>query len=46
MTFLFFLFLTLVSFLLQAQPGDITAQFLDPNIPADVRAQIVERLGL
>jgi len=46
MVFLFFLFLTLVFFLLQAQPGDITAQFLDPTIPAEVRAQIVERLGL
>lgn len=46
MAFLFFLFLTLVFFLLQAQPGDITAQFLDPNIPAEIRAQIVERLGL
>ncbi len=46
MTFLFFLFLTLVFFLLLAQPGDITAQFLDPSIPAEVRAQIAERLGL
>lgn len=46
MTFLFFLFLTLVFFLLQAQPGDITAQFLDPSIPAEVRAQIAQRLGL
>jgi peptide/nickel transport system permease protein len=46
MVFLFFLFLTLVFFLLQAQPGDITAQFLDPTIPAEVRAQIAERLGL
>ena len=46
MVLLFFLFLTLVFFLLQAQPGDITAQFIDPTIPAEVRAQIVERLGL
>jgi peptide/nickel transport system permease protein len=46
MVFLFFLFLTLVFFLLEAQPGDITAQFLDPTIPAEVRAQLVERLGL
>lgn len=46
MAFLFFLFLTLVFFLLEAQPGDITAQFLDPSIPAEVRAQLAERLGL
>lgn len=46
MVFLFFLFLTLVFFLLEAQPGDITAQFLDPTIPAEIRAQLVERLGL
>jgi len=46
MVFLFFLFLTLVFFLLQAQPGDITSQFIDPTIPAEVRAQIAERLGL
>lgn len=46
MVFLFFLFLTLVFFLLEAQPGDITAQFLDPTIPAEVRAQLAERLGL
>ena len=46
MVFLFFLFLTLVFFLLEAQPGDITSQFLDPTIPAEIRAQLVERLGL
>ncbi len=46
MVFLFFLFLTLVFFLLEAQPGDITSQFLDPTIPAEVRQQLVERLGL
>lgn len=46
MVFLFFLFLSLVFFLLEAQPGDITAQFLDPTIPAEVRAQLAERLGL
>lgn len=46
MALLFILFLTLVFFLLEAQPGDITSQFLDPNIPAEVREQIVERLGL
>lgn len=46
MAFLFFLFLSLVFFLLQAQPGDITAQFIDPTIPAEVRGQILARLGL
>lgn len=46
MAFLFFLFLSLVFFLLQAQPGDITAQFINPEIPAEIRAQIIERLGL
>lgn len=46
MLFLFFLFLSLVFFLLQAQPGDITAQFLNPQIPAELRTQILGRLGL
>ncbi|HEX6219758.1 MAG TPA: ABC transporter permease [Acidimicrobiia bacterium] len=46
MAFLFFLFLSLVFFLLQAQPGDITSQFINPEIPAAVRAQILARLGL
>lgn len=46
MAFLFFLFLSLVFFILQAQPGDITSQFLDPKIPTEVRQQLVARLGL
>lgn len=46
MAFLFFLFLSLVFFLLQAQPGDITSQFLDPTIPAEVQQQLLARLGL
>ena len=46
MAFLFFLFLSLVFFLLQAQPGDITSQFLNPTIPAEIQALIRERLGL
>lgn len=46
MAFLFFLFLSLVFFLLQAQPGDITSQFLDPEIPAEIREQLIARLGL
>lgn len=43
---IFLIFVSLVFLLLQAQPGDITAQFLDPNIPAEARQQIVARLGL
>jgi peptide/nickel transport system permease protein len=46
MAFLFFLFLSLVFFLLQAQPGDISSQFLNPTIPAEVQQQILVRLGL
>lgn len=46
MAFLFFLFLSLVFFLLEWQPGDISAQFINPTIPAEVQAQIRERLGL
>ena len=46
MLVLFVLFLSLVFFLLQAQPGDITNQFLDPDIPFEIREQIIERLGL
>ena len=46
MAFLFFLFLSLVFFLLQAQPGDISSQFLNPTIPAEVQQQILGRLGL
>ena len=46
MGLLFIVFLTILFFLLQAQPGDITSQFLDPSIPAQNRALIQERLGL
>lgn len=46
MAFLFFVFLTVVFFLLLAQPGDITGQFIQPDIPAEVREQIAARLGL
>jgi peptide/nickel transport system permease protein len=46
MAVLFFLFLSIVFFLLQAQPGDITSQFINPQIPAEVRNQILTRLGL
>ena len=46
MAFLFFLFLSLVFFLLQAQPGDISNLFIDPNLPREVQQQVRERLGL
>lgn len=46
MALLFFLFLSIVFFLLQAQPGDITSQFINPQIPAEARNQILIRLGL
>lgn len=46
MAFLFFLFLSLVFFLLQAQPGNIASQFINPTIPAEVQQQILARLGL
>lgn len=46
MAFLFFLFLSLVFFLLQAQPGNISSQFINPTIPAEVQQQILSRLGL
>ena len=45
MFLLFVLFLTAVFFLLNAQPGDITSQFLDPTIPAANRELIAQRLG-
>jgi peptide/nickel transport system permease protein len=47
MALLFVAFLTIVFFLLQAQPGDVTDQFIgNPSIPPEVRAQLSERLGL
>ena len=42
-----FVFVTLVFFLINAQPGDVSNFFaLDPNIPPETRAQIQERFGL
>ena len=42
-----FVFVTLVFFLVNAQPGDVSNFFaLDPNIPPETRAQIQERFGL
>ena len=44
---LFLAYLTFIFFLLQAQPGDVTDQFIgNPSIPPEVRAQLAERLGL
>jgi len=43
----FVLFQTVVFFLLHAQPGDITDQFLgNPNIPPEARVQLRAQLGL
>ena len=43
----FILFQTLVFFLLNAQPGDITDQFLgNPNIPPEAREVMRRQLGL
>lgn len=43
----FFVFLTATFFLLQAQPGDISRQFLsNPKIPPEARLAFQERLGL
>ncbi len=43
----FFLFQTLTFFLLYAQPGDITDQYLlNPDIPPEVRERIRAELGL
>ncbi|MDP6823996.1 MAG: ABC transporter permease [Dehalococcoidia bacterium] len=43
----FFIFLTMVFFLVQAQPGDFSSFYaLDPNIPPESRAQIRASFGL
>ena len=47
MAFLFVLFLTIIFFLLQAQPGSIENQFLgNPEIPPEAREILRDRLGL
>jgi peptide/nickel transport system permease protein len=46
MSLLFLVFLSVLFFLLQAQPGDFSSQFLDPNIPAENRQLIAARFGL
>jgi peptide/nickel transport system permease protein len=40
------IFLTILFFLLQAQPGDFASQFLDPRIPAENQQAIRRALGL
>ena len=45
--FVFFTFLTLMFFLIQSQPGDVTNSFiLNPNIPPEAREMIRMQLGL
>jgi peptide/nickel transport system permease protein len=47
MALLFVLFLTILFFLLQAQPGDISQQFVgNPSIPPEAKALLADRLGL
>jgi peptide/nickel transport system permease protein len=47
MAILFVIFLTLIWFLLQAMPGDISDTLIgDPTIPLEQRLQLQERLGL
>jgi peptide/nickel transport system permease protein len=47
MAILFVIFLTLIWFLLQAMPGDISDQLVaNPNIPMETRNELREQLGL
>ena len=47
MVLVFVVFLTIVFTMLHAQPGDIADQFVaNPNIPAEARVLLRERLGL
>jgi len=47
MAILFVIFLTLIWFLLQAMPGDISDQLVaNPNIPRETRNELREQLGL
>ena len=47
MVLIFFVFLTLMYFLIQAQPGDITNSLvLNPNIPPEAREELRMQLGL
>ena len=47
MLLLFIVFLTVVFFLLEAQPGDLSQQYIgNPEIPPEQKALLAERLGL
>jgi peptide/nickel transport system permease protein len=47
MLFLFIIFLSILFFLINAQPGDISAQFVgNPDIPPEAKQILRERLGL
>jgi peptide/nickel transport system permease protein len=47
MAFVFWVFVTLLFFLLHAAPGDITSHLaLDPNLTAEDRRMMIERFGL
>jgi peptide/nickel transport system permease protein len=44
---LFVIFLTILFFLLDAQPGDLSQQYIgNPDIPPEEKAHLAERLGL
>ncbi len=44
--FTFFVFLTVIFFLLNAQPGSFVGQFIDPNMTAEQRQAIASSMGL
>ncbi|MDP2622755.1 MAG: ABC transporter permease [Actinomycetota bacterium] len=47
MFLLFVIFLTILFFLLEAQPGDLSQQLIgNPDIPPEAKAQLAARLGL
>jgi peptide/nickel transport system permease protein len=47
MFLLFVIFLTVLFFLLEAQPGDLSQQYIgNPDIPPEAKAILAERLGL
>lgn len=47
MVVLFIIFLTVLFFLLEAQPGDISQQYVgNPDIPPEAKAALAARLGL
>lgn len=47
MILLFVIFLTILFFLLDAQPGDLSQQYIgNPDLPPEEKARLAERLGL